>query len=201
MFWGWQPAMQKVYHVLPRTAAYYHVLPRTSMYYTRYYQVLSRTTTYSHILLQPYSFCISGSHPCMSVLSCHYFTTLYTILLFYYFTISLHIVLPWPMFGVGSPRCKKFTTYYHVLPHTTTYYHVLPRTSMYYQFFTTYYHVLPRTHILLQPYSFASRAATLACRSSHVTILLLYILIYYFTISLHIVLPWPMFGVGSPRCK
>ena len=44
--WGWQPAMQKVYHVLPRTAAYYHVLPRTSMYY----QVLPSTITYYHVL-------------------------------------------------------------------------------------------------------------------------------------------------------
>ena len=48
---AWQPEMQKkttYYHVLPHTTTYYHVLPRTITYcYKR-------------------SFCISGSHPCMS---------------------------------------------------------------------------------------------------------------------------------------
>ena len=124
---GGSPRCKKVtmyYHVLLRTTPYYHILLRT----TTYYHVQPRTTTYTITYYYNDSFCISGSHRCMS----------YYILLF---TISLHIVLPWPMFGVGSPRCKKIpctTTYYHVLLRTTTYYHVLPRT-------TTYYQVLPRT--------------------------------------------------------
>ena len=88
--------------MLPRTTTYYHVLLRSTTYYHVLSDTIARTATYYHI---------------------YYFIL---------FSISLQIVLPWPMFGVGSPRCKKFTTYY------TTYYHVLPRT-------TTYYHVLLRT--------------------------------------------------------
>ena len=42
----------------PRTTTYYHIRPRT----TTYYHVLPRTITYYH----KRSFCISGSHPCMS---------------------------------------------------------------------------------------------------------------------------------------
>ena len=48
--WGWQPEMQKVYQVLPRTSTYY-VLPRTTMYYHVLYHVLPRTTMYYHVLL------------------------------------------------------------------------------------------------------------------------------------------------------
>ena len=47
------------------------------------------------------------------------------ILLSYYFTIyyfTPDTVLPRPMFGVGRPRCKKFSTYYHAPPRTATYY-------------------------------------------------------------------------------
>ena len=67
---------------------------------------------------------------------------------------------------------KKFSTYYHVLPHTTTYYHVLQQNVV-----------------------FASRTANLACRPSYSTVLLF----CYFTPDT--VLPRPMFGVGRPRCK
>ena len=67
---------------------------------------------------------------------------------------------------------KKFSTYYHVLPHTTTYYHVLQQNVV-----------------------FASRTANLACRPSYST----FLLCYYFTPDT--VLPRPMFGVGRPRCK
>ena len=132
--------------------------------------VLPRTTTYYHAprTTAERSFCISGSHPCISALLFYCFTILlfynFTFLLFYYFT--QHTVLPRPMFGVGCPRCKKgfasraailrfldvglvlTTTYYHLLPHITTYHHVLPRTTTYYHVLprtTTYYHVLPRT--------------------------------------------------------
>ena len=66
------------YHVLPRTTTCYHVLPRT----TAYYHVLPRT-----IVQAERSFCISGSHPCMSGLLFYCFT----VLPFYYLTISLHI--------------------------------------------------------------------------------------------------------------
>ena len=62
---GGSPRCKKK-HVLPRTTTYDHVLPRTA----RYYHVLQRTITYYY----KHSFCISGSHPCMSALS---------ILLFY----------------------------------------------------------------------------------------------------------------------
>ena len=145
------------YHELPRTTTYYHILSRSTTYYhilprtTTYYHVLPRTTTYQHVLPRTNthyhvlpctiaqakrSFCISGSHPCMSALLLYCFT----ILLFYF---TPHTVLPRPMFGVGGPRCEKNfasraatllcrprTTYYHVLPRTTTYYH--PRTTTYY---------------------------------------------------------------------
>ena len=63
---GWQPEMQK--KSLPRTGTAKHDL------------VLPGTITYYY-----------NRHPCMSTLSSFHYST---ILQIYYFTISLHIVLP-----------------------------------------------------------------------------------------------------------
>ena len=116
------------YHILRRTTTYQHVLPRTNTYY----HVLPSTTTHSTIVPAERSFCISGSHPCMSAV---------LFLLFYNFTLLLfHSTYSTAaMFGVGGSRCKQVlasraatfrcrprTTYYHVIPRTTTYCH--PRT-------------------------------------------------------------------------
>ena len=57
---GGSPRCKKSYHVLLRTTTYSHKILRTT---TTYYHVLPRTTItyyYNH------SFCISGSHRCMS---------------------------------------------------------------------------------------------------------------------------------------
>ena len=116
------------------------------------------------------------------------------------------------MFGVGRPRCKKV---FHVLPRTTSYYHVLPRTTAEHSFCIPTLHVGPPIllfycstislqiqycrgrclglaardakkiskyyHVLQQNVVFASRTANLACRPSYS----IFLLIYYFTLSLH----------------
>ena len=93
-----------------------------------------------------------------------------TVLLLYYFAISLHIqYCRGRCLGLAARDAKKClhrgqplldvglvlprtTTYHHVLlyvlPRTTTYYHVLPRTTTYCHILprtTTYYRALPRT--------------------------------------------------------
>ena len=199
------PRTTTYYHVLPHTTTYYHVPPRTTakhnfcisgshpcmsallfycstsllFYYFTPHTVLPRpmfgvggprckkvcasrtatlrcrprTTTYYHILLRTIPRTTTYYH----VLPC---TTTYTTT---YYHVYYHVL----------PRT---TTYYHVLPRTTAYYHVLPRTNTYYPRTTTYHHVLQQNMI------FASRAATLACRPSYSTVLL----VYCFTILLHI---------------
>ena len=152
--WGWRPEMQNsiasraatlrcrprttYYHVLPLTTTYYHVLPRT----TTYYHVLPHTITYYHVLPRTIvqaerSFCISGSHPCMSGLLFYCFT----ILPFYYLTISLHIqYCRGRCLGLAARDAKKvfasraaMSASCYLRPRITTYYHILP---------PTYYHVL-----------------------------------------------------------
>ena len=183
---GWPPEMQRtILHLGQPPLHVGLVLPRTTA---------------------ERSFCISDSHPCMSALLFCYFT----ILLLYYFTPAT--VLPRPMFRVGRPRCtKKIASRAATFACRPCYSTILLcycfTISLQIQYcrgrclglaapdakkFCTYYHVLQQNVV------FASRTATLACRPSCSTILLLY-LFYYFTPDT--VLPRPMFRVGRPRCK
>ena len=135
--------MRKNFHVLPRTTTYYHVLQQNVVFASRTANLACRPS---------YS----------------------TVLLFYYFTISLQIqYCRGRCLGLAARDAKKFSTYYHVLPHTTTY---------------TYY---------TQNVVFASRTANLACRPSYSTVLLF----YYFTISLQIQFCRGRCLGLAPRCK
>ena len=167
-----------LYHILPRTTTYYHVLPRT----TTYYLVLPRTTTYYHVLHVLQQNVVFASRAATLARRPSYST----VLRVYYFTIllchSTHNAAAADVWGWRPEMQKAFLhrgqpllDVGFVLPRTTTYYHGLPR-------ITTYYHVRPRT---TAKKVFASRAATLACRPSHSTVLQnnFHILLFHSTYS------------------
>ena len=86
----------------PRPTTHHHVLPRT----TAERRFASRTANLA-------------CRPSYSI-----------FLRIKYFTILLQIqYCRGRCLGLAARDAKKFSTYYHVLPHTTTYYNVLPRTT------------------------------------------------------------------------
>ena len=202
--WGWPPEMQKK-------------IPCTTTHYQIYY-VLPRTAAER-------SFCISDSHPCMSALLFYCFT----ILLFYYFTAGTVLPRLWPPemqknnlhlgqppLHVGSPILLfcNFTIllfYYSTILLQIQYcrgrclgmaardankfsFHVLPRTTAERSFCISDSH--PCMSALLFYYSTILLFYCFAILRFYDFTILLF---YHFTPDT--VLPRPMFGVGSPRCK
>ena len=124
-----------------------------------------------------------------------------TVLLFYYFTPDT--VPPLPMFGVGRPRCKKVSTYYHVLQQNVGF---ASRTASQPCMSALLFYCF--TILLLLFYFFTPRprykkrfciSDGQPCMSALLFCCFTVLLFYYFTPDT--VLPRPMFGVGRPRCK
>ena len=142
------------------------------------------------------------------------------ILLFYYFTISLQIqYCRGRCLGLAARDAKKFSTYYHVLPH------ILPHTTaersfcisdshpcmsalLFYYFTILLFYCFTPDTVLPRPMFRVGRPRCTKrnCISdSHFCMSAL--LFYYFTMlpfyyfTPDTVLPRPMFGVGCPRCK